>query len=134
MLKWDQKYELGILSIDEQHKKWIALMNQLLEVAATNQDKIGRTLESLIKLEAYTEYHFEYEEKLFATFGYLDTQNHEQRHRDFRSKLSKFKKDAESDNLPIVTNLLIEMKNWLIQHICNEDKKYVELFKSKGLI
>lgn len=134
MLQWDEKYALGILSIDEQHKKWISLMNQLLAVAASNQDKIGRTLEALSKLEGYTEFHFEYEERFFAEFNYLDKQNHEQQHHEFKTKIDKFKKDAAANNLPIVTTLLIEMKKWLIQHICDEDRKYVELFKLKGVI
>ena len=131
-LEWSEQYRLGIPSIDIQHKKWIDLMNKLLALRDV-QDKHYEVLDALSELSAYTEFHFSYEEKFFNEHGYAESAAHQVKHREFEKKIIKFLSQSATGSPPMVSNLLGEMRTWLIEHICQEDKKYVDFFKSKSI-
>jgi hemerythrin-like metal-binding protein len=132
MIKWDKRYELSIATIDDQHKKWIELMERVRQSAEDSQ-KLENISNILSEMVAYAGFHFQYEERLFKELGYAETKAHEQRHRDFERNVVVLQEALKAGQIPMVATLLKDMQTWLIEHICQEDKKYAALFQAKGI-
>ncbi len=132
MILWNEKFNLGISTIDEQHKRWVILMNMLQEsVNLSNKSEV--IIEVLDQMIAYAEYHFAFEERVFEEFGFIEEGSHLQLHLDFKNNIIELKKIVDSGLIPMASTILMEMQNWLINHICNEDRKYIEFFKKNGV-
>ena len=128
-MPWSSDLMLGIPSIDEQHQCLVDLINALhaeLARAAPDRLVIAEVLEGLVD---YTHNHFIVEEVLFQQHGYPQSEAHMQEHAKFTAKaidwLMRFE-DGEDVNLEAMEFL----KEWLIHHICEEDRAYVPFFQS----
>lgn len=129
---WSEKYNTGINIIDEQHKKLIAILNSLYEsfVDRTTNDKIKEVVKEMAN---YTEYHFGVEEKYFKEFNYENTEEHMAEHQYFIDQVKVFQNDIESGKVSVTFKLMNFLRSWLIEHINGTDRKYIALFKEKGL-
>lgn len=131
-LKWDASMDTGIELIDNDHKKLLALINQLQNATQYNVDEhiIDQIMDDLIN---YTKYHFEREEFLMHNNEYPDYSNHKQLHKNMIDKMSdciiKYKSNPEHT----IDDALNFLKSWLINHIKGEDKKYIPFMKNTDL-
>lgn len=131
-LKWDKEYSVGIREIDEQHKKFIKIINKL-NFALINKEldeKLSEILEDLIE---YAGYHFYTEESYFEKFGYELTEEHKMQHHSFSEKIREFKIKMNKNKVEISFDLIEFLENWLIGHIMGSDKKYTECFHDHDL-
>jgi hemerythrin-like metal-binding protein len=132
---WDEKFSVGVGEIDEQHKKLVEILNELValiqEYPAGSDSDIESTIE---KINEYKTFHFATEEKYFEQFNFKGAAEHIQKHRDFDQKITElvaaFQKDKSKDQL---FELVDYMENWFIDHLLNTDRKYMECFKENGL-
>jgi hemerythrin-like metal-binding protein len=99
LFPWKEEYAVNVVEIDEQHKKLLALVNQLHAGVRSGQSK-----EDLQKIFAglldYTLKHFETEEGLMVRAGFPDFHEHKMEHDEFRKKIVQFLDaflDAETD-------------------------------------
>jgi hemerythrin-like metal-binding protein len=123
---WKHEYELGIPIIDDQHKLLIGFIDDLF-TAVEDKSQAAETKQVLKRLVDYTDFHFGEEEKYFKKFGYIEEKNHVLEHKKFYEKIDEFQKLTEK-NLPTTFQLIIFLKDWLINHIQKSDRKYaVEL-------
>lgn len=121
---WNDSYKINIPVIDEQHKKFL----ELVDVAKYNLESsaICDNNKIIQELEDYLDYHFTFEEELFENSGYPDLLLHKHKHKQFVEKIRQFKMDAESNN-PLIAKKLVEfMSKWFISHILDKDPNYVE--------
>jgi diguanylate cyclase (GGDEF)-like protein/hemerythrin-like metal-binding protein len=133
-IEWKPELGIGIENIDNDHRKLIALTNQLIGAIDKEfpQEKI---LTIFDELEAYTHYHFGREESFMDTDCTLNEmqehiRKHKEQHRYFTDKLPELKEqlmhtDSKSVSYEIVDFLL----HWLIDHIINEDLKLTHCLK-----
>ena len=131
-LEWDEKYSVGVVEIDDQHKRMFATINELLDSinTGTTEEHIGNVIESLIK---YKIFHFATEEKYFKEFNYEGAEDHIEKHQEFTEKLSQMKEKYPRYNVDFAFELIDFLEDWLIDHLMTTDQKYVECFKSHGL-
>lgn len=130
-LIWKQEYELGIKSIDEQHKKFLAILARFLPIVGTERMK-SEWPGILSDLEVYAEEHFATEEKYFDKFAYPDADKHKTEHQAFRNKLNDIEvrmKDGTLDYFQAADFF----EDWLIFHITSSDRQYAPFFKEQGL-
>ena len=129
---WSEKYNTGIKEIDDQHKKLVSILNSLYEsfVDRTTNEKIKSVVKEMAD---YTEYHFGVEEKYFKEFNYEGADEHMKEHRYFVSQVKEFQRDLEAGKISITFKLMNFLRSWLIEHINGTDRKYIPLFKEKGL-
>ncbi len=86
MFLWKKEFELGIDSIDEQHKKLLEIGNRINDLLCShddgddNYDEIYTVIE---ELKDYTVYHFKTEENLFIKYKYPEYSIHKKEHDDF---------------------------------------------------
>jgi hemerythrin len=122
VVRWDHNLETGFAEVDSQHMHLVNLTNEF-GVLLTRDQMNSIAVEKLYaELVAYTEYHFEEEEKLMTTSA-VDSQHfnlHEKEHQGFLEDVSLLHSEilAGSNN---AKNLFEFLLNWLIYHILGSD-------------
>lgn len=131
-IEWDDKYSVGIESIDRQHKRLVNLINQLkTAVDYSTGEEFER--EALDELVDYTKTHFSYEEELMEKYGYPDYEPHKAQHRKMIKQVEEVLAEYEEDHDRAMEHALGFLKDWLINHINGTDKEYSEFLQSKGV-
>ena len=132
MFQWEDKYSVGIQSIDNQHKEIFMLLNKLLEAM-----KMGHandvTIQIIQELERYAVIHFQKEEYFFQRFNYQGSAEHITEHQNFIKKIAVLKSEINSGKMILTIELLRFLKDWIDHHILVVDKKYSECFRQNGL-
>ena len=77
--------------------------------------------------------HFKTEEDYFKQFKFEGAKEHIKEHKDFNEKLKSLKKRHETTLEPVSVDVMLFLKDWLLDHIKVTDMKYVDCFKEHGL-
>jgi len=131
-LQWNEKYSVGVKEIDNQHKKFIEIMNSLYAAVYAGEDK-DKLAEILLNLTNYKDNHFELEEKYFDLFHYEYAVEHKAEHQKLREKVAAFYTQFKEGKTDVTAELMDFLENWLVDHLANQDQKYAECFKKNGL-
>jgi len=124
LIEWDDsKLSVGIEAIDTQHKKWVDIMNELDDaiLSMKGQKVLGKIFSEMVE---YVHYHFAEEEKLMKELDYVGLDEHKKIHDIFRKRVEKYQRDFQSGELLLCSQVMSTLKNWLVDHIMVEDKKY----------
>ncbi len=132
LINWNTNYSVGIAEIDDQHKKLIALINDLYDAMRRGNGKaaLGRVLADLLD---YTIYHFNAEERLFQKYAYPDFEEHKQMHDYLAEKVRQLKNEYEGGSPAITRDAMLFLSNWLNVHILEVDRKYGPFLNDKGI-
>ena len=122
-LEWQETYSIGIEAIDQQHRKWIDIINSLHDSLIKGEKVSEITLEILDEMIDYCNYHFSFEEEYMERIGYPGFGVHKRIHGDFLNDLRQYRADEKSGNFVLNTRLMKTLMNWLTDHIMTEDKK-----------
>ncbi|MBU6370628.1 MAG: hemerythrin family protein [Patescibacteria group bacterium] len=132
MIVWSNIYSVGVKEIDDQHKRFFDLINQVGASAGT-PEAVAMLPDIFRQLFAYAEYHFATEEKYFDLFKYEDADNHKKEHRHYEETVGKMKSRHDAGDAKVAKDLAEFMGNWLRDHISYSDKKYHRCFNDHGL-
>jgi methyl-accepting chemotaxis protein/hemerythrin len=132
MFHWDEKYSVGIQSIDNQHKEIFGILNKLLEAMKMGYGN-DVTTQIIQELERYAVIHFQKEEFFFQRFKYQSSTEHIAEHQYFIKKIAILKPDLKSGKMTLTIDLLNFLKDWIEHHILIVDKQYSECFRQNGL-
>jgi hemerythrin-like metal-binding protein len=131
-VEWKDEYSVGIESIDKQHKKLLALINQLqTAVDYSTGEEFER--EALDELVDYTKTHFTYEEGLMEQNAYPDFEPHKAKHNEMIKEVEAVLAEYEEDHDLAMEHGSKFLKNWLINHINGTDKEYSDFLIGKGV-
>ncbi|MBI1937888.1 MAG: bacteriohemerythrin [Ignavibacteriales bacterium] len=132
LLTWNNTYSVNINSIDNQHKRLVDLMNNLHDAMkqGKGKDVLGEILNDLAN---YTVYHFNHEEKLFASHGYPEGNLHKAEHDKLIKQVDELKNKYNSGSVTVTLDVLNFLKNWLTDHIVGSDKKYSSFLNERGV-
>jgi len=133
LLTWEPKYSVQVKEIDLQHQELIKIINKLYLAIKNNKIKkdIGRLLSELID---YSSYHFSTEEKYFTEFNYKNTAHHKKEHQKFIDKILALQRQYKDNEIEISFDLIDFLEDWTLEHLIEEDQKYVKCFKEHGLL
>jgi hemerythrin-like metal-binding protein len=126
-IAWQPGYDLGVASMDEQHKQLVRLMNDLFD--AMQKKEVKPIVDILDGLVQYTEYHFEQEELLMELNNYPELEGHAEIHHGFSGKIERFKQSYLEGKEDLSEELLDFLQKWLINHILVQDKAYAPHIK-----
>ncbi|MHC4270031.1 MAG: bacteriohemerythrin [Planctomycetota bacterium] len=132
MIKWDDKYSVGISLIDEEHKKLIGTLNKAIFTKQHN-DNPEEISEVLREMTNYAKTHFATEEANMIKFNYPDYDNHRKEHQAFSIETIAYHDKLIKGDKQIANEILEYLKWWLVNHILITDKKYVVCFNENGL-
>jgi len=132
MIKWDDKYSVGISIIDEEHKKLIGILNKAI-FAKEHNDNPEELREVLREMTNYALMHFKTEETYMKEFNYSEYQDHKEEHRNFSTEIIAYSDKVIEGNSQIANEIIEYLKWWLVNHIQATDKKYIDCFNENGL-
>lgn len=129
---WTDELNLGIPIIDQQHKVLFQMISDLFDAVSENRSKdaLGGLL---ARLREYTVRHFGMEEEYFKRFGYEEIEAHMAYHHKLTDQVIDFEKKFNAGDGKIGPELLQFLKDWLIKHIMETDRKYVPFMKKHGV-
>lgn len=123
LFAWSDDFSVKVPSIDVQHKKLVAMLNELHDgmMGGVAAEHLGSVLDGLIE---YTAYHFGHEEELFAAHGYPQSEEHTAEHKALVAQVLDFKEKFDAKEVTLSMELMIFLKDWLMDHILESDKAY----------
>jgi len=133
---WTDKYKLDINVIDEQHKHFFEIVNNIYALLEKGNSDRAEIIKMTDELKDYAFFHLSTEEKYFNQFFYSDMTNHMKYHTMFREKTNEYSDRIknEKEDLPKLAQEMADFaQTWLIKHIMVADKMYAPLFKQHGL-
>lgn len=131
-MPWTDALEMGIETIDNQHRWLVDATNRLYrEITRAEPDRavLGEILEGLVD---YTMNHFVLEEELFQRFGYPETVAHKAEHDAFTATAMNLLMQFESGE-SVGPPVLDFLKEWLLHHILKVDRAYAPFLKEAGV-
>ena len=127
---WNDNFNTGIDTIDRQHIKLVALINQL----ATNLEDLLNSNEldkTFTELLSYADYHFHTEETIWSKyFSNKEIElNHKNTHRQFFDNVLKLKRETNSEQhlSEVISKTISFLTHWLVYHILNNDMHMAQL-------
>ena len=131
-VQWKDEYSVGIELIDNDHKKLIALINDLETAVHYNAgDEFER--KALNAMVDYTQTHFKLEEDLMQEHDYPDFEAHKGQHDQMISNVEVYLSDYDKHGHKVLGKIAEYLKLWLIEHINGTDRKYVPHLHAKGV-
>jgi hemerythrin len=117
---WKPFYSVGDAALDAEHQQIIDMLNDLF--AAAQQGPNHPVSAALWKrLLQYTNRHFKHEERVMQQHGYPGLAEHVARHARLRQRTADLQMHAD---LVTSRDLLQFVKEWWLEHIQEEDKRY----------
>ena len=132
LITWNEEYLVNVLEIDQQHKKIVEIINRLYEGMQDGESKnvLHKILGDVVQ---YAAYHLGFEEKMLIEFSYPDATIHQQVHTDLIDQLKALIEKYETGSAALSPELTDFLKNWFVNHIMSNHKKYWDFLKSKGV-
>lgn len=122
-LDWSDDLDTGITVIDDQHKRIVAMINQLdAAQRAASKVQAGGVIDELID---YTVSHFAFEEAMIEEAGYIFTKAHKRVHALFIKRVEDYRERFNRGE-DIADELKGMLGRWLSSHIRSDDRNYVE--------
>jgi len=129
LIQWNEKLSVGNRKIDQQHQTLVKLINDLNESFAEGKAKsvLSKILD---ELAGYTVTHFKDEEDIMAKGNYPDLEAHKKIHINFVNKVVETIDNVKSGKGMVSKDLMVFLKEWLIDHIMGTDQKYAPYIKN----
>lgn len=121
---WDESFSVHNDEIDNQHKKWVEIINELHDVLMNGKGAGNIIEESLNAMVSYAQFHFSFEEEFMKKILYPDLINHLDVHSNFMKKLEKCQNEILKGKTILFRDIMQELMRWLVGHILEEDQKY----------
>ena len=131
-LQWKPEYDVGIESIDRQHRKLVGLINNLQTAVdySTGEEFERKALEELVD---YTRTHFKYEEGLMEQYGYPEFEPHRAEHERMIARVDEVLEAYRQDQEGAMRKAVAFLRSWLINHINGTDQQYSQFLIDKGV-
>jgi len=123
LIIWRDDLSVAVPEMDAQHKRLIALINNLHAAMRRGRGKevVGSILEGLAQ---YTISHFHKEEELMERAGYPKLASQRIQHEAFVKRIMEFQEAFESGRQTVSLDIMTFLRDWLTHHIREEDKAY----------
>ena len=120
---WKRSFSTDLVSVDEQHRHLIDLLNQLTSTLREAPDTLDIAL-ALQNLGRETSQHFSHEEQVMANISYDRLELHRQKHQALLAEFSERSTAlVEQARLGEIEDLIAYLKFWLLHHLMSEDTR-----------
>ncbi|WP_460165020.1 bacteriohemerythrin [Thermostilla marina] len=128
--QWSDDYLLGIETIDSQHKQFFDAAQRLHDamVNVEGEDVVEKAVDFL---RSYAQTHFQTEEALMERHGYPRLEEHKRLHAAFFDAMTELVEDLEKfgPNQHLAEQALEISRDWLLEHILEEDTQYAKYIR-----
>ncbi len=131
MIEWNSGLNLGVKSLDKEHKHLLKLINKLSLSINENAPKeyVNAIFDELVQTATK---HSQNEEDLLQKCDYKNLQKHTSEHLNFINKIKELK--ASYNNSSSADDVPAKLYDLLLEHIISEDMPLITLFEEKGFI
>ncbi len=131
MIELEDRYNLYKSLIIEDHKKLIGTIDKA--IAAKQHKKSSEDIkEKLHDIIRYAFKHFATEENYMIEFKYPEYQYHKESHMNFSIKALAYHNRIINSDYQTANKMLEYLKQWLVNHFQETDRKYTEYFRRNG--
>ncbi|HEA3086335.1 TPA: bacteriohemerythrin [Aeromonas dhakensis] len=132
LLHWNEAFMVQVPSMDNQHLGLFEAMNRLYQAVIDKSPAQLRKqrLDELLKLATR---HFADEERVMEQAGYPELRRHKQEHARLLAELDTLMQRNGPDDEEFNMELLVFLKNWLLNHISKVDKQYSGSLRQAGI-
>lgn len=117
---WKDEFNTNIDEIDKQHRFLVNRINELIELKIMKEES-ANLYPILLLLVGYAQFHFEYEENLWAKLEVSDLAEHIEEHKKFSIAIDNFNELYINGTRDIDDELLIFLNRWWTNHILEKD-------------
>jgi hemerythrin len=131
-IEWNDTFDVGVPSINKEHQALINYVNELHSGlhAGFGIADMGYILNGLVK---YTQVHFKHEEEMMNKHNYPNVSDHIKEHNALINEVLIFKEQFDQGKKSFSIELLVFLRDWLINHIQGSDMKYKNFFSENGI-
>jgi hemerythrin-like metal-binding protein len=123
----------GVASIDHQHAQLVHIINELYALMLKRDGAVPLAT-VFDELAHYTAEHFAHEEKLMAETGYPKLEEHRAEHEVLNRRIAEYHDTAcDGDDTILAAELLHFLKQWLTDHIPNDDRDACRHMNAHGI-
>jgi hemerythrin len=131
LVAWEDRFSMGIRSIDEQHKKLFEMTNSLYAACMEGEQTARRYFKEVIHdAVKYVQFHFTSEERLMERLRFSGLAEHKEEHTNFVKKVLEEVRDFESGKEFVPNAFVRFLRDWIVHHIAITDIKYAEYIKT----
>ncbi len=127
-IEWDPKYSVDIEEIDIHQKKMFELFNLLIDVKKS-ESNCKTCINIISDINDYCKLYFSTEERYLKKKGYPDLPAHARVHRQFIRNSISLRREVSEDIINLTDDVILELRDWLINHILNLDSNYVPFLR-----
>ena len=119
---WSKILSVGVDEIDDDHKRLIAIFNELNHAVASGKSGEYRAaiLNELLKCTAW---HFSHEERLMLKHDYPDRTQHKTAHEELVEAARILQDRLATAETPVAEEEIVYLERWLMEHIFTADMK-----------
>lgn len=133
-IPWNATLEIGIHSLDIQHRRMVEMINKQHNLSDNDNDNDLTAVSDFLKAFCeYASFHFVNEEKLLSEHNYSGVVTHQEKNTQFIEELEKFNQRIKQGDSDIKEALLEHSKLWLTEHILTFDKRFAPFLIDKGV-
>jgi len=123
VFEWNSSFELGIEEFDQHHKHLVGLLNETYDnfTGEANNEVLAAVLDKLID---YATYHFAAEEHWMGLNGYAGLYKQREDHNMFSRRIVEIQTDFDNARKSVMIEALVFLKEWLSDHILEDDADY----------
>lgn len=124
-LIWEDRFNIGVDSIDREHKKLFSVLNRMLLYKDHGEKNQWVCMEGIKYFKDHAMKHFTEEEAYMASIGYVGFETHRRVHDNFRKKtLPALEKELKQTNYSedAINHFLGVCAGWLFGHTLTEDR------------
>lgn len=129
--EWMPRLEVQVEALDSQHRTLFDGINRLWDAYQTEDGP--ELLAVFAFLSDYADRHFQDEEDLMGRAGYAERETHRMLHQDFRARIQAFGERLGQAPHSVALDLLGYLRDWLVHHIGQEDRRLGAFLHSKGI-
>ena len=123
LIEWRDEFEIGIPSVDYEHRALILMINKLHEKLAERADK-NTIAEFLGEIHALISAHFALEEREMREMAYDDFEEHKEDHEELLDQIRDMMDELELDEGGDATNALgSRLNDWFTIHFRIRDAR-----------
>ncbi|MDR0723221.1 MAG: bacteriohemerythrin [Treponema sp.] len=124
---WEDRYSVGIPSIDEQHKELLVLTNKLYDACREGEEKARVYFKEVIRNAVdYVQFHFTSEERIMERINFPELATHKVQHTTFVKQVLAEVKNFENGKTFVPNNFVRFLRDWILTHIAMSDIKYAD--------
>lgn len=132
IITWSDNLSVNVSEMDRQHRKLIDMINELFDAMSSGKgrDVIGKVLDGLTE---YTKTHFASEERMMQLHNYPELSTQQSEHAKLTQQVIDLQAKFKGGSFTITLETMSFLKDWLQNHILQNDKKYGPYLNSRGV-